>query len=471
MSIWGLIILSTYRGAQNEIRQLFDTQLQQSARVAARTLLGLPDKLVGDTKTGEQSDVGPTDDPQARYEKNIVVQVWDADGQLFLHSESAPLTPLSGNDEGFSDQMIEGDAWRTYSFQDAAHGLSVKVGEPYDVRNYLTEHVVLQTLYPIVLGLPVLAVLIWFAVARGLRPLRRVAREVSRRDPENLDTLDVNNIPVEVQPLIAELNGLLQRLSQAIERERQFTADAAHELRTPLAGLKVQAQVALGARSCGGKDKAIEKVLSGVDRASHLVDQLLTLSRLDQATPTGKAATSVAAIAETVASDVRDFARQRNIDVNTIARDPGTVCGYSDAIYIMLRNLVDNAVRYAPAGGTVSLGVSQRGDTVNVAIKDQGTGIPPPSRQRVFERFYRGTNQQDGSGLGLSIVQRIAELHEARIEFVDASDGFVVKVIFSAAHHSTVHEAVSTDHRVRERTWPHGFGDLNVKGHAPTVNN
>ncbi len=471
MSIWGLIVLSTYRGARNEIRQLFDTQLQQSARVAARTLLGLPDKLIRDTKTGDQSDVDPTDDPQARYEKNLVVQVWDADGQLFLHSESAPLTPLSGNDDGFSDQMIKGDAWRTYSFKDAAHGLTVKVGEPYDARNYLTEHVVLQTLYPIVLGLPVLAVLIWFAVGRGLRPLRRVAREVSRRDPENLDTIDVNNIPAEVQPLIAELNGLLQRLSHAIDRERQFTADAAHELRTPLAGLKVQAQVALGAGARSGKDKAIEKVLSGVDRASHLVDQLLTLSRLDQATPTGKAAASVAAIADTVANDVRYFARQRDIDVNTITCDSGAVCGYSDAIYIMLRNLVDNAVRYAPAGSVVSLDVSQRADTVNVAIKDQGTGIPLTSRQRVFERFYRGTNQQDGSGLGLSIVQRIAELHDARVEFVDASDGFVVNVIFSASRRSTVHEVASTDHRVRERIWPRGFGDVAVKGHTPPVNN
>ncbi len=255
--IWALVVTITYYGAKREVRALFDTQLEQSARVAARTLLGVPS--ADQTRdTVAPNDSSEKQEVRDQYQKYLAVQIWNEDGELVLHSKNAPLLPLADTTVGFTDAFFNGEAWRTYSFVDDSHGLTIRAGEPYRPRNYLTQHVIVQTLYPIVLGLPVITVLIWIAVGRGLTPLRRLTSQVHERDPENLIRIHAPYAPDEVRPLVEELNILLERLEQKIDKERRFIGDAAHELRTPLAGLRAHAEVALGARNTRERTRAIK---------------------------------------------------------------------------------------------------------------------------------------------------------------------------------------------------------------------
>lgn len=439
-AIWLIVVIYTYYGAQREVRELFDTQLQQSARVATRTLLGLP-------LDGPAADAGVAADDAAsldaasegdeKYQKNLVVQVWDRDGQLFLHSQSAPRIPLSDITNGFGDSTIDGTVWRTYSFTVPEQGVTVKVGEPYQARQLLTQQVVQQSFYPVLLGLPLLALLIWFAVGRGLVPLNRIAGEVSARDPDNLETLDATDTPDEVKPLVGALNQLFDRLETTLDKERRFTADAAHELRTPLAGLKTQAQVALGATDHEERRRAIVNLLRGVDRAAHLVDQLLTLSRLDQDSSMTIAEVDLRDVVRHVTTDLDAEAADKDIDVRIGVSGHSRVRGNADAIYILLRNLLDNAIRYAPSTSTVDIALSCSAAHVTLEICDEGPGIPAAERGRVLERFYRGQSwdgQGSGSGLGLSIVKRIADLHGARFEIASPArgSGLIARIDFPA---------------------------------------
>ncbi len=436
-SIWVVVIAYTYYGTQREVREIFDTQLEESARVATRTLLGLPLNEAGASGAAPTASGGAeasgANELRATYQKHMVVQVWDQNGELFLRSQSAPLTPLSDIADGFRDSNIDGAGWRTYSFSVPERGVTVKVGEPYQARDSLTQHVVQQTLYPLLLGLPILAILIWFAVGRGLIPLHRIAAEVAARDSDNLDILDTADSPDEVTPLIRALNDLLERLESTLDKERRFTADAAHELRTPLAGLKTQAQVALGASASQERNRAILNLLRGVDRGSHLVEQLLTLSRLDQAAPMPIATVDLAATVRTVMNDLQPKVEERRVRLDLSTGGGTHVLGNADAVYVLVRNLVDNAIRHSPPDAAVELSIARQHETIVFGVRDRGPGIPEPERRRVLERFYRGNaHEGEGSGLGLSIVKRIADLHRARLELTtpDAGGGLLATVAF-----------------------------------------
>ncbi len=431
--IWTLVVAVTYYGAKREVRALFDTQLEQSARVAARTLLGVPSTdqtgdVVAPKNSVEEQEV------RDQYQKNLVVQVWNEDGELVLHSKNAPLFPLADTAIGFTDAFFDGEAWRTYSFVDESHGLTIRAGEPYRPRNYLTQHVIVQTLFPIVLGLPVITLLIWIAVGRGLIPLRRLTSQVHERDPENLIRIHAPYAPEEVTPLVEELNILLERLEQKIDKERRFIGDAAHELRTPLAGLRAHAEVALGARDATERRRALSNIVEGVDRASHLVNQLLTLSRLDESAMVTDQVVDVGETLRAVLDDLRASADDKSIALvfraDTGERFP--ILGNAEAIHILLRNLVDNAIRYGPADSEVSLALSQQQNNWRITITDQGSGIPTDDQNKVFDRFHR-RNKADtyGTGLGLSIVKSVVDLHQGKISMQprDGRSGLCVQVL------------------------------------------
>jgi two-component system sensor histidine kinase QseC len=282
-----------------------------------------------------------------------------------------------------------------------------------------------------------LALIIWTGVGRGLGPLKKVAGEIAQRSPSQLQPLAVRDTPEEIRPLADSLNRLLGRLDEALESERRFTANAAHELRTPLAGLKTQAQVALRATGEPQRIQMLNKILEGVDRATHLVGQMLTLARLDpdaaavQYGPVDLVQTAVAVVAERAPS-----ALEKNIEIELTEDSRGTVNGDAAALAILIRNLADNAIRYTPSGGRVEVSVATRVEGVTLTVTDNGPGIPELERARVFERFYRapGSGGQ-GCGLGLSIAQRIAELHGASIELAApvTGSGLRVTVRFPAA--------------------------------------
>jgi two-component system sensor histidine kinase QseC len=426
------VVAVTYYGAKREVRALFDTQLEQSARVAARTLLGVP-------LTDQPGDpVAPNNSSKKQkvrdqYQKNLVVQVWNEDGELVLHSKNAPMVPLASTPVGFSDAFFNGEAWRTYSFVDGSHGLTIRAGEPYRPRNYLTQHVIVQTLYPIVLGLPVITLLIWVAVGRGLTPLRRLTSQVHERDPENLIRIHAPYAPDEVRPLVEELNILLERLEQKIDKERRFIGDAAHELRTPLAGLRAHAEVALGARNARERTRALSNIVKGVDRASHLVNQLLTLSRLDESAMGTDQIVDLGDALRAVLNDLRPSADEKSIAMALRAEPENKfpILGNVEAICVLFRNLVDNAIRYAPPSSEVSLALTQQKKNWVITIADEGSGIPADDRDKVFDRFHRRTKTDAyGTGLGLSIVKSVVDLHQGNISMQqrDNHSGLCVQV-------------------------------------------
>ena len=279
-----------------------------------------------------------------------------------------------------------------------------------------------------------LTLLLWWAVTGGLRPLRTLGEQVARRDPDNLAPLDAGTPPAEVAPLVGSLNHLFERVGQSFARERQFTADAAHELRTPIAALRTQAQVALGATTDFERAKALRQVVAGCDRAARLVDQMLTLARLDPAQADRPAAPcNLVAIARSALADAAPGALDRAIDVELVAEDDCTVAGDPALLSVLVRNLVDNAVRYGGSGTRVRVTVARDGGGVELRVADDGPGVPAADMGRLGERFYRqmGT-AATGSGLGLSIVRRIAEVHGALLAFraAEAGTGLVVSVRF-----------------------------------------
>ncbi len=423
VGLWAITAVTSYIKTHHEIDELFDAQLVQSARV-----------LLAQTAHDTEDTEIEYDDQYHKYEKKLAFQVWNKDNELLLRSDSAPVSPLSTTTDGFSDVQIADQPWRIFSRWDARHELQIQVGERHDVRNELVQGIALQLLYPMLFALPLLTLLIWISIGRGLSPLQRVAHDVAQRVPQHLTTLDTSHIPAEIQPLTDALNALFSRLQLAFEHERQFTADAAHELRTPLAALKIQAQVAQRAADDITRQHALNQLILGADRATHLVTQLLTLARLDPDQGLVKReSVDLQALAISVLGQLAPEAIAKDIDLSLTPAAPINVMGDSGALGILLRNLVDNAIRYTPDGGKVTVDITQQDSHTLLRVTDSGPGIPEAERQQVFKRFYRGLGTRaTGSGLGLSIAQRIAELHGAVIA-VDAPEhgaGLCVAVSF-----------------------------------------
>jgi signal transduction histidine kinase len=285
------------------------------------------------------------------------------------------------------------------------------------IRQELTDTIALRTGTPLLLGLPLLALLISFGINRSLQPLQRLAKSVAQRAPTNLEAVDDARAPSEIRPLVAALNQLFQRLATAFDNERRFTADAAHELRTPLAALKVQAQVARRSQEEAERRQALEKVLEGVERASRLVEQLLTLARVDPEAGLGQGEpVNLNELAEEVFAGMAGEAAVKQIELDLTAGGGCLILGRREGLAIMLRNLLDNAIRYTPEKGRIELTLKQQDEGVVLSLGDSGPGIPEEQRERIFDRFYRLAGQEvSGSGLGLSIVKRIAELHAASL--------------------------------------------------------
>lgn len=419
--LWSIAAVLSYFEAHHEIDELYDAQLASTARI----LLSQVGREADEVELDYGADFH-------KYEHKIAFQVRDALGKLVLRSANAPEEPFSEEQDGFSDTRLEGRAWRVFSHWDDKRRFQVQVGERHDVRDELIEDVVSRLLYPLLFAFPVLAVLVWLSVGRGLAPLRGIAVEVARRAPQQLSPLEDAGAPDEIRPLVDSLNGLLTRLDNALENERRFTADAAHELRTPLAALKIQAQVAQRSTLEDERRHALRQVVEGVDRATHMVEQLLTLARLDPgAAPPRMENLALRALAVECAATLAPQAMDKSVEIS-VAEGAASVVGHAAMLAILLRNLVDNAIRYTPSGGWVRLEVRQEATQAVLEVCDSGAGIPPEERAQVVRRFYRVLGSgEEGSGLGLSIVQRIAELHGATVALgQSAAGGLAVRVSF-----------------------------------------
>ena len=410
---WLAMLGFSYVDAHHEIDELLDAQLVQ----VGQTLLTLAAEADEDDDIAEEGAIGH------KYQKRLRFQVWTKHGELLLRSADAPTTPMATGD-GFSE-VVDDDGkhgrWRYYSQWDRKRKLRVEVGESHHVRDELVGHIAWRLLVPALFGLPLLGAWIWLATRRGMAPLADVARDIAGRAPNRLAPVAPASAPEEIRPLVEAINGLFARVEAALESERQFTADAAHELRTPLAALAAQAQVAARARDDAERSHALEQLAAGTLRAARLVDQLLTLARVDsQRTQRPAQPVALDRLAEEVCAGHGAQALAKDIALELDAV-PTTVAGDADLLRILLRNLVDNAIRYTPAGGRVAVTVATDAAGATLSVTDSGPGIPESERERVFERFSRLAGQDiEGSGLGLSIVRRIAELHGARLALRDA---------------------------------------------------
>jgi two-component system OmpR family sensor kinase len=407
-----------YRNALVEADEFFDYHLRETALI-------LRDEPVEYLLAPQ---LPPTD---ASYD--FVVQVWSLDGvRVYLSRPHAVLPDITTL--GFSTVKTPEGRWRVFGVQ--ALTRVIQVAQPLSVRERRAAELALQTLKPFALLLPVLALLIWFAVGHALEPLRRLTTQVKARRVDALDALPAGGLPDEVQPLVLALNDLLGRLRAALERERAFMADAAHELRTPLTALYLQ--LGMLARASGEAERAaaMSTLSAGVQRAIHLIEQLLALARQEPRAETRRVPVRLDELAREIVTELVPQADAGRIDLGVAAAQPATIAGDPDDVRTLLRNLVDNAVRYTPAGGRVDVTVESSAGEARLTVSDDGPGIPPEERERVFDRFYRRAGTApSGSGLGLAIVKAIADAHGATLSLADgpSGKGLVVMVSFAAA--------------------------------------
>lgn len=359
-----------------------------------------------------------------RRARKVAVQVWERGTRLRLHSPNAPDAPLSEVPEGFSDARHAGVPWRVFGVWDPKHETLVQVGELKEARAEIRNALGRSLLLPLLAGLPLLALAVWLSVASGLRPLGRLQDELARRDPSRLAPLGIANAPQEIVPLVAELNRLFARIGELVERERRFTADAAHELRTPLASIVAQAQVARAATQDAQRNAALDDLVQGAARATRLVAQLLTLARLDVLPQQPAARSDLRELVRGVIADHAPAILAKDLDV-ALEDAPGVQLeGHQELLAILARNLIDNALRFTPRGGHVTAAVTRGGNRASVRVANSGDPLAADVLARLGERFYRGSDPgEPGSGLGLSIVVRIAELHRGTVRFSPGVSG------------------------------------------------
>ncbi len=408
--------LATFLSARGEVDRLLDEELRQVA-------LSLRDHSQLDLARLERN----TNDPDLR----VLVQIWDPAFARPYSSRVASPLPRQVT-EGFTTLEHEGRAWRVFTAVSGKQ--TIQVAQPTVLRTELAALTAGRLLVPVLVILPLLGMVGWWIVGRGLSPLGALADTLARRAPASLEPVPLVEAPVEVQPLVGSLNDLLARLGDAFDTQRRFAADAAHELRTPLTALTLQIQLARRAESAEERAVALDRLEQGAKRATRLVQQLLTMARLDPDAARPAAIVDMAAVAAAVVEEKSAFAAQQRIALSVKAT-PAAIRGQEDALQILLSNLVDNALRYTPEGGAVEVRVRRDGDQARVEVADTGPGIPEEERERVFDRFYRGrTAPAGGSGLGLAIVRQIVGLHGGSVELDAApSGGLLVTVRFPAA--------------------------------------
>jgi len=396
----------TYFDTRYELDELLDAHLAQSAALLVAQAGGELDEIDADRTPAVHG-----------HALKVAFQIWDRGTTLRLHSAGAPTERLAEREQGFSDVRLGNKTWRVFSTWDGSHRNLVQVAEDRHLRDEIVTEIAESLLLPFAFALPLLGALLWLVVTQGVHPLKRLGKDIEQRSADNLSPLEAGDAPTEIAPLVDSLNRLFGRVGELRERERRFTADAAHELRTPLAALRAQAQVARAEEQAGERNRALDKVIAGCDRATRLVEQLLTLARLEpEEMKARRESCDLSRLARDVVADAVPFALERGVEIEFDAPAPLELAGAPDLLRILARNLVDNAVRYSPAGSTVSVRVSDR----TLAVFDQGPGVAPEERANLGQRFHRVLGSgQSGSGLGLSIVKRIAELHDASVAFDD----------------------------------------------------
>lgn len=410
--VWLGAAVLTWYDARHELDELLDGHLAQAAALL----------VVQQTRAdGDADDEDVADAPSLhKYAPRVAFQVFH-EGHLVMRSANAGTAPMATTDHGFATvHLSDGVQWRVFATRGAQNDVQVYVGEQTSSRNAILWAVLRGVLWPLVFALPLLALGGWWAVRQGLAPLRQLSHVLGQRQPQALEPVVLGDMPAEMQPLVQALNALFERIGRMMASERRFTADAAHELRTPIAAIRAQAQVALGAGAdAAQRDHALQATLAGCDRATRLVEQLLTLARLEASSviPAAPAATvDLGELTRRVAAELAPAALARHQTLELDAAAPCAVAGDDMLVSVLVRNLIDNALRYSPQGARVKVSVAAGSGQPVLQVEDSGAGMTEQEMARLGERFYRVPGHElPGSGLGWSIVRRIGDVFGAQV--------------------------------------------------------
>lgn len=424
--VWLAAAAFTYWDAKQELEQVLDAHLAQASTL-----------LVAQS-TEELDDLEEEKAPLLhKYSRRVAFQIWEDGEKLLFQSGNSPTTPLAGSQTGFSDISIAGQNWRVFTSQargEHEHQLIIHVAELKEVREQLANSIIANLLTPLWFALPLLAILLWWAVTTSLKPLVKLTQAVAQRKPDNLSAIQLQ-APAEVQPLVERLNQLFSKTKALIENERRFTADAAHELRTPIAGIQAQVQVAQAALAAENREHALTQALQGCQRASHLIAQLLTLARLETNAATSFETFDLQELAKQQISELAPSALEQGIHLELAEGEPVYIQGLATLLEVLLRNLLDNAIRYTGAGTEVIVKTSYSDQQACLIVCDTGPGLAIEELAKITERFYRPADTTAaGSGLGLSIVKRIVELHAGSLQITQGAkgQGLCVSIYFPA---------------------------------------
>jgi two-component system sensor histidine kinase QseC len=425
--VWAVALVSSYRQAAEEVGEWEDARLAELAQILA--LLNQPDLVTLanariDVREEEKGgDPGANDeDDDDTLPRDALFQVRDAANRVIagspqliaLHAWALPMPTQSGA----QTVTLGGQLWHSFTLRDTKLGHTVRVFEPANTRSDLVSGVASRIARPVGLALPVLAFVVWITIGLSLAPLKRLLEAIRARDVHRLEPIDIGRSPTEVRPLVDAINHVLSRLHLSLERERAFTADAAHELKTPLAAIKVQAQVALVETDPSLQRLAMQRVVQGVDRSARLAEQLLLLARLDEHEKVSVQAFKAASIARDALLANEYNAQQKNIAVTLTGDLNAQIVAEPVLVGILLDNLIDNSIKYGRAGGRIEVAIRRNGPRVQLGVRDDGPGVATGDLAHLTHRFFRAPgNQASGSGLGLSIVARIVQHFDAHLTF------------------------------------------------------
>jgi two-component system sensor histidine kinase QseC len=429
--ILSIALFVSYRAAMREVSEWDDARLTQYARMLAtldQNDLSMLSRTRIDTRVEyTESGAVPIDGDSDKQPRALLFQVREANGHVTGNREIAALNIAGSTFDQTGDVRVltpGNGRWHSYTLRDEPSGRTVLVLEPSNDRSDLATGIARRVGRPVLLALPVLALFVWLSISNSLTSLRTVSTAISSRGADNLDPIDTGIAPIEVRPLVDAINQLLSRLSQSMSRERAFTADAAHELRTPLAAIKVQAQVALSARDAVQQKLAMQRVIQGVDRSAHLAEQLLLLACLDENDTIPNSLLALEELARDAIVTKEEEALQKDISVILVSDGHSEVIAEPVLMRILLCNLIDNAIKYGHAGGRVEVIAMDGAEGVRLTVRDNGPGVADSDRKRLTDRFFRASSAgANGSGLGLSIVARIAEHFGARLRLDKGIDG------------------------------------------------
>jgi two-component system sensor histidine kinase QseC len=408
LAVWLGTAVMTWRDARHELDELLDGHLAQAAA------------LLVAQQASEHDDDERIDAPALhRYAPRVVFQVFH-EGRLAMRSANAPAEPMVAGArklQGFHTVVMGGERWRVFATRGAENDVQVFVGEHERSRRSILWAVLRSTMWPVAFALPLLALAGWWAVRQGVRPLHALGGTLAARDAGDLLPVQVADAPSEMQPMLDALNALFARIGGLLEGERRFTGDAAHELRTPIAAIRAQAQVALGAGDEAQRRHALEATLAGCDRATRLVEQLLTLARLEAEGAVLRDCVDLGQVVQRVVAELAPASLQKQQVLEFDAAPACRVSGDETLLAVLARNLVDNAIRYSPPGARIAVRVEGGSNEIALSVEDSGPGLPAEDLGRLGQRFFRVTGTEaPGSGLGWSIVQRIAAAHGARAQ-------------------------------------------------------